>query len=172
MRDVAQARISKFQILFTKKGWSEDNSALFTAILGELANNCFDHNLGQWRDIPGCWLDCAMSAERVTGIVADRGQGILGSLKQVRPMLKNHQEALHLAFTEQLSGRAPENRGNGLKFVMKSLRQLPCAHFLFQSGDAKLAFEAMVDISALDRYITEKQPLLDGVYAEIIISRI
>lgn len=30
-------------------------------------------------------------------------------------------QALHVAFTERLSGRAPEKRGNGLKFVRSVL---------------------------------------------------
>lgn len=42
-------------------------------------------------------------------VLADRGLGILETLKQVRPTLKTHIEAVNVAFTEILSGRAPEN---------------------------------------------------------------
>lgn len=49
--------------------------------------------------------------------MADRGQGILTTLKRVRPALTNDDDALMVAFTETLSGRLPEARGNGLKFV-------------------------------------------------------
>jgi hypothetical protein len=41
----------------------------------------------------------------------------------VRPELSSDAEALRIAFTERISGRAPEQRGNGLKFVRSVLLQ-------------------------------------------------
>ena len=50
-------------------------------------------------------------------VLADRGLGILKTLQQTIPGLSGHKEALHIAFTEIVSGRAPEKRGNNLKYV-------------------------------------------------------
>jgi hypothetical protein len=73
-------------------------------------------------------------------ILADRGLGILFTLKKVRPDLNNHKEALKVAFTETVSGRAPESRGNGLKFVRNIVMQNPIK-LTFQTGDAFLELE-------------------------------
>jgi len=72
--------------------------------------------------------------------LADRGLGILFTLKKVRPELKSHKEALKVAFTETISGRAPESRGNGLKFVRNIITQNPIK-LTFQTGDAFLKLQ-------------------------------
>ena len=46
-------------------------------------------------------------------------------------------EALKTAFTEKLSGRAPENRGNGLKYVRNVISKYPI-NLVFKTGDAKV----------------------------------
>ena len=68
-------------------------------------------------------------------VLADRGQGILATLKRAEPELKNHQDALLTAFTKVISGRAPEYRGNGLKFV-KDVVVANKISLFFQTGDA------------------------------------
>lgn len=120
-RDVFQARIDRWYRDLSKLGFDEKQVALLVAIVGEIGNNAFDHNLGQWQDIPGCWLEHGRMGNSAWCVVADRGQGLLNSLRRIRPALKNDQEALKVAFTEVLSGRSPEKRGNGLKFVKKVL---------------------------------------------------
>lgn len=50
-------------------------------------------------------------------LLADRGQGIPRSLAAVAPYITDDQVAVETAFRETISGRAPERRGNGLKFV-------------------------------------------------------
>ena len=64
-------------------------------------------------------------------VLADRGQGILTTLKRVRPELINSSEAMRLAFTETISGRYPETRGNGLKFVRSIIVEIH-SHLLFK----------------------------------------
>jgi hypothetical protein len=98
-------------------GLSEDDAALLTAVAGEIGNNSFDHNLGHWRDHAGCCFAFACDAPEVLVWVADRGRGVLASLRSVDPLLVEHQQALEVAFERILSGRHPERRGNGLKFV-------------------------------------------------------
>ena len=73
-------------------------------------------------------------------ILVDRGLGILFTLKKVKPDLKSHKEALKVAFTEIVSGRAPESRGNGLKFVRNIVTQ-NSIKLTFQTGDAFLELQ-------------------------------
>jgi hypothetical protein len=117
-RDVAKARIEKFKSRLDKSKLSVADSALITALLGELANNAFDHNLGQWHGETGCFLALTEQPSKPLLIgVADRGQGIRSSLKYVVKEKLTDQVALNIAFNQVLSGRKPEKRGNGLKFV-------------------------------------------------------
>lgn len=169
-RDIAQARISTLRILLLKKAWSEEQSAYLTAIVGELVNNSFDHNLGTWRDIPGAWFEYQIETTSFRAFVADRGQGVLNSLKRALPKLRTNSEALKIAFTERLSGRTPENRGNGLKFVVRSLQKLPLSKFIFHSGDAQLQLGSRIDTNTFDRYIANAE-MLNGVYTELVITK-
>lgn len=111
---------------------------LIIASAGEIGNNSFDHNSGNWPDITGMFFGFSIKKREV--VLADRGRGILQTLKQVRPGLKNDTEALYTAFTETISGRAPEARGNGLKFVREAITKTPMQLF-FQSGDAVLVLK-------------------------------
>ena len=108
---------------------------LVSAIAGEIGNNSFDHNLGNWPDIPGIFF--AYNLKKGIVVLADRGQGILTTLKKVKPGLTNHHDALRVAFTEVVSGRAPEYRGNGLKFVREVVSTNKIDLF-YQTGDAQL----------------------------------
>lgn len=112
---------------------------LISAITGEIGNNSFDHNLGNWPDIPGIFF--AYDLERRQVVLADRGQGILQTLKRVKPELANDQEALKTAFTETISGRAPEARGNGLKFVREIIAKNKNFKLFFQTGSAELRMQ-------------------------------
>ncbi|MFH1521711.1 MAG: helix-turn-helix domain-containing protein [archaeon] len=111
---------------------------LLSAIAGEIGNNSFDHNLGNWLDISGIFFAWDTSKGKI--VLADRGQGVLATLKKVKPELENHQDALRIAFTEIISGRAPEYRGNGLKFVKEVVFENKISLF-FQTGDAQLTIK-------------------------------
>jgi len=111
---------------------------LISAITGEIGNNSFDHNLGNWPDIPGIFFTYSLIGKKI--VLADRGQGILATLKKVKPELTDHQDALKVAFTEIISGRAPESRGNGLKFVRDVVTNNKISLF-FQTGDAQLKIQ-------------------------------
>lgn len=128
------------RILKLEKDLSEIESlgstfSLITAAVGEIGNNSFDHNIGNWPDVPGIFFGYDLSQKQI--ILADRGQGILKTLRRVKPELENDTQALETAFTEILSGRAPEERGNGLKFVRKIV-PLANIDLSFQSGNAIL----------------------------------
>lgn len=132
---VFQARLSKLQAALVKAGIADNLLPLVVAVAGEIGNNSFDHNLGNWPDTPGVFFGYDVTKRKI--VLADRGLGILATLRRVRPELKNHGEALRVAFTEIVSGRAPEARGNGLKFVRQVVAQHPVSLF-FRTGDAEL----------------------------------
>ena len=133
-RDVFQGRLEKFQSKLTRIA-PINTVSLVTAVAGEIGNNSFDHNLGNWPDLPGIFFSYSMRNQTV--VLADRGLGILSTLQRVRPQLTNSEEALKVAFTETISGRYPEARGNGLKFVRSVIIENPFSLY-FQTGDASL----------------------------------
>lgn len=134
-KDVFEGRLIKFQNELSKIPSLANLFLLIIAITGEIGNNSFDHNLGMWPDISGIFFGYDLARKKI--VLADRGQGILQTLKRVRPALKTDEESLKVAFSEIISGRAPEARGNGLKFVKKVIDTNPLT-LLFQSGNAEL----------------------------------
>jgi len=132
---VFRARLSRME---NELGKIEELNSIFpliSAITGEIGNNSFDHNLGNWPDIPGIFF--AYNLNKKIVVLADRGQGILATLKRVKKSLTNHRDALYMAFTKIISGRAPESRGNGLKFVKDVVMNNKIGLF-FQTGNACL----------------------------------
>lgn len=136
-RDIFQARLERFQSELLKDVRNA-SSSLISAIAGEIGNNSFDHNLGNWPDILGIFFSYSLAEKKI--ILADRGLGILFTLRKVRPNLNSHKDALKVAFTETVSGRAPESRGNGLKFVRNIVTQNPIK-LTFQTGNVFLKLQ-------------------------------
>jgi excisionase family DNA binding protein len=132
---VFQARITKMETLMIENKDANKLFSLLTSIAGEIGNNSYDHNLGQWPDVPGIFFAYDLNKKQI--VLADRGVGILETLRKVKPELENHTQALQTAFTEIISGRKPESRGNGLKYVRGVISKNPIS-LVFQSGDAKL----------------------------------
>ncbi|MFA5013240.1 MAG: helix-turn-helix domain-containing protein [Candidatus Paceibacterota bacterium] len=132
---VFQARVTKMGGLMMENKEAKGLFSLLTSIAGEIGNNSYDHNLGQWPDTPGIFFGYDLNKKQI--VLADRGLGILQTLKRVKPELKNHEQALKVAFTEIISGRKPEARGNGLKYVRSVIAKNPI-NLIFQTGDAKL----------------------------------
>lgn len=132
---IFQSKLTQMQDFLGSIKELKDIFPLVVAVAGEIGNNSFDHNLGNWPDIPGIFFGHDLHKKVI--ILADRGQGVLTTLKRVKTDLATDQEALKVAFTEILSGRFPENRGNGLKFVRKVVSENPIG-ILFQTGNAEL----------------------------------
>lgn len=135
---VFQTKIIKLQNALLQSPQFSNKVSLIVAVTGEIGNNSFDHNLGKWPDVSGIFFAYDLNKRLV--VLADRGLGVLGTLSRVRPELKNHVDALRMAFTEIISGRDPEKRGNGLKFVREVIIENPMNLF-FRSGDAELRLE-------------------------------
>ncbi|MBI4209828.1 MAG: hypothetical protein HY538_09030 [Deltaproteobacteria bacterium] len=165
-RDSFQGRLDSMYRNFSKKVKKEDEVALLTAIVGEIGNNCFDHNLGQWRGVAGCYFQHEIEQDLVGVWVADRGQGVLSSLRQTVISLKDDEEALEIAFHQRLSGRSPEKRGNGLKFVRSVINGNDHRGLLFISGKA---FRLFGGLSSSLKMILGKGPVHGtGTFALIL----
>jgi excisionase family DNA binding protein len=132
---IFQGRLTKLETILKKTNGLETNFSLITSVAGEIGNNSFDHNLGNWPDIGGIFFVYDINKRIV--VLADRGLGILQTLKRVRQSLTDDKTALEVAFTEVITGRAPEDRGNGLKYVRKVIEQSSMSLF-FETGDAQL----------------------------------
>lgn len=159
---VFQSRLIKLQ---GRLGDTEDEGlkrifSLIVAVAGEIGNNSFDHNLGNWPDVSGIFFGFDINKRQI--VLADRGQGILTTLKRAKPELRSHSEALRVAFTEVVSGRAPEERGNGLKFVKNVVENNPM-QIVFETGDAGLEIKQGVH----DLVIKKVVPSFRGCLASI-----
>jgi hypothetical protein len=155
-REIFAARLPRLKS-FVKNGLPENLLPLAISTAGEIGNNSFDHNLGQWRDVPGCWFESQVSGQYLWIYIADRGQGIYQSLVKVHPELADEQTALYAAFEKIISGRTPEQRGNGLKFVKKSILTAPGGGVACVSGTGRVFYGEQGDrcVSFLDRQFTK-----------------
>jgi hypothetical protein len=125
-RDIFTARLETFII--------DTNKYLEAAIIGEIGNNTFDHNF-MFKNIDQKGVYCNFYFQEKHAVLSDYGRGIKESLTQVMPNIKNDLEALEIAFTKKISGRSPEQRGNGLKFVSETIQNNNWDLY-FQSGSA------------------------------------
>lgn len=157
---VFQARLTKLEMLLMREPGFEKLFSIITLVAGEIGNNSFDHNLGKWPDVSGIFFGYDIKKRQI--VLADRGLGILETLRQVRPALKNHIEAVKVAFTEFISGRDPEKRGNGLKLVREVALTQPI-DLLFISGDAEVRIKSPKKTFDL----TRGQEMLRGCFAVI-----
>jgi hypothetical protein len=156
-RDIFQARQERL-LISLKKQVNENLLYLLVGTVGEIGNNSFDHNLGNWRDTAGVLF--AVDTEHRVILLADRGQGVLSTLKRVRPQISGDQDALRVAFTEMISGRAPEQRGNGLKYAKKVVEENNLCLELY-SGNA------LAKISGTGLTIGDSGKIIPGVFALI-----
>ncbi len=148
-RDVFQGRLDAMSQEFLRASRiSEDTIYMLIAIAGEIGNNSFDHNVGSWKDVPGIFFGYSVGQI----VLADRGCGIRATLQRVKPELRSDEQALETAFKEKLSGRAPENRGNGLKFVRQAIQDQHLCLQLY-SGNARAELNAAITIQTASQSV-------------------
>lgn len=135
---IFQAKLVKMENALMKMPGFEKLYSLIVLVAGEIGDNSFAHNLGKWPDIPGIFFGYDLKKKII--VLADRGLGVLETLRRVRPELASHIAAVAVAFTEFISGRAPEKRGNGLKLVREVITKNPINLF-FASGDAEMRLQ-------------------------------
>lgn len=133
--DLFKTRLERLAILLVRNDMTKDIASLATSVAGGIGNNSFDHNLGNWPDVPGVFFAYDIGKKNI--VLADRGRGIKKTLQSAIADIPDDREALRIAFTEIVTGRAPEHRGNGLKFVKKAIISSQMA-LRFQSGDTLL----------------------------------
>lgn len=138
-RDVFAGRLDRIG-LQVKNGLSESELPLLIAVASEIGNNCFDHNMGRWKDAPGCWFEVRYTKRRIWLLIADRGQGIFNSLTRAGLVFTDEKAALTAAFERTISGRSPERRGNGLKFVRRIIESALYRGVACKSGTATVAY--------------------------------
>lgn len=157
---IFNARLTKMQSALMQKPGFEKLYSLIVLVAGEIGDNSFAHNLGKWPDTAGIFF--GYDLEKKIIVLADRGLGILETLRQVRSTLSTHVEAVKVAFTEFISGRAPEKRGNGLKLVREVVTDQPINLF-YTSGDAE------VRMKGTDKrfHVTRGQRIVRGCLAKI-----
>jgi excisionase family DNA binding protein len=157
---IFNARLTKMEKLLMEKPGFERLYSLITLITGEIGDNSFAHNIGKWPDTQGIFF--GYDLEKRTIVLADRGLGILETLRQVRPGLSSHVAAVEVAFTEFISGRAPEKRGNGLKLVREVVTDQPIDLF-YTSGDAEVRMKGSDKVFR----VTRGQRIVRGCLAKI-----
>jgi hypothetical protein len=130
-RDVFTARLQSYIV--------EKKKYLEAAIIGEIGNNTFDHNF-VFADNHPRGVYCNVSYKHKYTVLADYGKGVRQSLLPVLPSIGSDLEAVETAFTRRISGRSPEQRGNGLKFVSETVQQNKW-HLYFQSGSGSCSID-------------------------------
>jgi excisionase family DNA binding protein len=135
---IFHAKLTKMEYELMQKPGFEKLYSLIVLVAGEIGDNSFAHNLGKWPDTPGVFFGYDLDKGII--VLADRGLGVLETLKQIKPGLANHTQAVQVAFTEFISGRAPEKRGNGLKLIREVVSSNPIDLF-FTSGDAEVRMQ-------------------------------
>ena len=129
--------ISKTRDIFDARLYSFTNRTqnwLFGAIIGEIGANTFDHNFTFPLDCPkGVFFDSESSSDFV--YLCDFGAGLKKTLSRTIIDIQDDRTAIETAFTKPVSGRAPELRGNGLKFTISSIVENKWNLF-YQSGNA------------------------------------
>jgi len=154
-RDVFSARIQSYIL--------QTNKYLEAAIIGEIGNNTFDHNFIFQQNFPS-GVYCNLSYQKKYIAIVDYGMGVRQSLASVLPSIGSDAEAVETAFTKRISGRFPEQRGNGLKFVSETIQENKW-HLYFQSGSGSCS---------IDRHgmkFFEKTPSITGCLAILDFNR-
>jgi len=117
-------------------GLRENDARLVVALIGELGNNVYDHNLGNWpTDISGCFITAQNYPQKkcLEFVIGDPGIGFLGSLKANFPGLSDDISAIKHGLAGN-TGRINEDRGNGLKFIQNWTLENFSGNILIHSG--------------------------------------
>ena len=157
---IFNARLTKMETMLMEKPGFEKLYSLITLIAGEIGDNSFAHNLGRWPDKSGIFFGYDLDKRII--VLADRGVGILETLRQVRSQLSTHVAAMQVAFTEFVSGRAPEKRGNGLKLVREVVLEQPIDLY-FTSGDAEVRMQGLYK----EFHVVRGENIIRGCLAKI-----
>ena len=161
------ARLNNFIRMYENFGLDEDQARLVVALIGELGNNVFDHNSGNWpTDIAGCFITAQNYPKKkcLELVIGDPGIGFLGSLKSNYPDLEEDISAIRLGLSGK-TGRINERRGNGLKFIQKWTLDRFDGSMLIHSGNGLVT----VDKCGINDRIASK---ISGTIIQIMLNYI
>lgn len=164
-RDEFDVRLGRFLNLFEKFGLHKDDARRATALIGELGNNVFDHNSGNWpTNIPGCVIAVRnyLTQRRLEVVVGDPGIGFLGSLKAAFPEIKTDVEAVKKGLAGY-TGRVGERRGNGLRLIQDWTVNNFSGELAIQSGRG-LVVVTKKDIKESDAHV------ILGTLAKLVLN--
>jgi hypothetical protein len=149
---IFQSRLERMQ-----QELNNENVSLLTAITGGIGNNSFDHNIGNWPKVPGIFFGYDINKKEI--VLADRGQGLLKTLKRVKPELNNYQDAIRVAFTEIISGRSPEEMESAFKDVPEAIENTNkianLCNLELELGEFKLPSFDVPDNKTAEDYLKE-----------------
>ena len=136
-RDEFNAKLEYFLKMFRNFGLSEADSQRATAVIGELGNNVFDHNLGNWpTPIVGAIIagQNYPAYKKIEITIGDPGVGFYESLTKAFPDIKSDTDAIKKGL-EGNTGRVGEQRGNGLKLIQEWTINNFSGQVMIHSGD-------------------------------------
>lgn len=163
--DEFSARLENFIRMFTNFGLNESDAYRATTLVGELGNNVFDHNLGNWpTNISGCIIAGQNYPKKklIEIVVGDPGIGFKESLKVAFPNLKDDLSAIKKGLAG-FTGRVGENRGNGLKLIQEWTLKNFSGNVIIQSGEGLV----IVNQKGISEH---KVPKILGTVASLMIN--
>lgn len=164
-RDEFNARLGRFITMFKTFGLNENDAQRATSLVGELGNNVFDHNLGNWpTNISGCIIAAQHypSTKTIEIAVGDPGVGFYGSLKAAFPEINNDIDAIKLGLAGN-TGRIGEIRGNGLRLIQQWTLQNFSGKVMIHSGNGLV----IVNKTGMKEYTVNK---ILGTIAQFMIN--
>ncbi|MBU0569258.1 hypothetical protein KKB40_00560 [Patescibacteria group bacterium] len=135
-RDEFNANLENFIRMFANFGLCKSDTYRATALVGELGNNVFDHNSGNWpTDIGGCIIAGQNYPKKklIEIAVGDPGIGFKQSLEVAFPNLSSDIAAIKKGLAG-FTGRIGEKRGNGLKLIQEWVLKNFSGNVIIQSG--------------------------------------
>lgn len=138
---------------FSKIGFSQNNAALITSSIGELVDNAFHHNLGQWNSSFGplviLMAQNILDKQEINISICDFGVGFLETLKNNYPQLKSEAEAIEVAIKPKTTGRISKIGGNGLVYLQKNIFNGFSGEIAIRSKDSLVSVEKNGKINLL-----------------------
>lgn len=149
-------------------GFAKRIAAQLTAAAGEMYSNVYEHSGAPATGL----LAFRASANRFEFIVADRGMGVLQSLRSCADYgdIKDHGEALRLALTDGVSRHGPNAcRGHGFRPLLIGLANLQGA-LRFRSGDHALIINGNNPSLMIAR--VAQKPFLKGLMISVACENV
>lgn len=148
---------------FIKIGFSKDNAALITSSIGEIIDNAFYHNLGQWNSEFGALVIFTAQhipdKKNINISICDFGVGFLNTLIGNYPFLKTEADAIAVALKANTTGRINKAGGNGLVYLQKNIFNGFAGNIMIRSKNVLVA----IDKREQTKIISGKLPFNYGV---------